>query len=359
MRIVEIIPQLTVGGAEKFTVELSNELAIQGHEVFLVVTNTLDKYGDLLKFLDPRVNIIGMNKKSGVDLKLFPRLTKLIRELKPDVVHTHLGAIVYNLLTPLICKKPVFVHTIHNSAEKEASTGGRLSVMARKIMFKYGRTIPVSISEESLNSFYNFYGNDFHSEIILNGVSKIHTNSKNASEISTSGINLVNVARIMPQKNHKMLVEAVQNLRERGYDINLYIIGDNTTPEAKEILEMKLSFIHLLGKKDNPRDYIAKSDAFVLSSLYEGMPLVLIESMSVGAIPLCTPVGGVKNMITDGINGILFKDVSVSAIEDGILRFMNTPDKDKELLRQNSIKSFEKYTMSACVSNYLKLFRSI
>lgn len=359
MRIVEIIPQLHIGGAEKFTVDISNALIAQGHEVFLIVTNSLYKYGDFLKFVDKRVKIIGMNKKTGIDLSLFFKLARLIRNLNPDVVHTHLGAVVYNLFSPFLCRKTTFVHTIHNSAEKEAATGGKLSVISRQFLFKYGRTVPVSISEESLASFYKFYGNHMHSELILNGVSEIEVDKNRASEISDTGVNLVNVARVMPQKNQKMLVEAIRNINDRGGNINLYIVGDNSTPEAKEIEGMGLPYVHMLGKKENPRDYIAKADAFVLSSSYEGMPLSLIECFSVGTIPLATPVGGIKNMICDGENGILFKDVSVKSIEEGIIKFMELTDNEIEILKQNSYKSFDKFKMSNCATNYLKLFNKI
>lgn len=359
MKILEIIPQLHVGGAEKFTVDLSNELAAMGHDVTLVVTNSLAKYGDFLKIVDKRVKVIGMEKRKGMDPKLFFRLAKLVKEINPDVVHTHLGAIVYNIFSPILCPNAVYVHTIHNSAEKEAATGGKISIWARKLMFKFGRTIPVSISEESLDSFYRFYGKKLHSELIYNGVSKQDISPEFDPGFDKNTVNLVNVARIMPQKNQLMLVRAVERLNNKGIPVNLYIVGDRDTPEGEEIQQLSLPYIVLLGKKSNPRDYMAHADAFVLSSTYEGMPLTLIESMSVGTIPLATPVGGIVNMIETGKNGIVFDDISVDAIENGIINFLNLSDSEKTEIRKNALKSYDNYKMSTCASNYLSLFNKL
>ncbi len=88
----------------------------------------------------------------------FFRLTKLIKRLNPDVVHTHLGAILYNILSPFLFRNIKFFHTIHNEAKKEAETGGKISALARKVLFRLGLTIPITISKESQNSFIKYYG---------------------------------------------------------------------------------------------------------------------------------------------------------------------------------------------------------
>ena len=142
MRILEIIPQLNVGGAESFTINLCNEFVEHGHEVFLVVTNSLKKCGHLKRNIDPRVKLIGMEKRHGADPMLFIRLPRLISRIKPDIVHTHLGAILYTVLSPIFNQVPKYFHTVHNAAEKEATTGGRISVWARKIQFNLHLVTP-------------------------------------------------------------------------------------------------------------------------------------------------------------------------------------------------------------------------
>lgn len=357
MKIVEIIPQLHMGGAERFTVDLCNEFVGMGHDVTLIVTNSVKKYGHFSKYLDGRVKLISMDKKEGADPKLFYRLPKLIRELRPDVVHTHLGAIVYTLFAPFFYKKAKYFHTIHNTAEKEATTGGRISALARKIQFKRHMSVPVTISEESHKSYEDYYGKGSEAKMICNGVPKAEAHPENAVEISHELPALINVARIMPQKNQKALVEAVEGLNKEGYGVNLYIVGPNDTPEGDEIRKMETHHTYLIGPKDNPRDYIAAGDAFILSSTYEGMPLTLIESMSVGKMAIATPVGGIKNMITPGENGILTAGTGKDDLKKGIKEFLGFTEEERERMGKNAHLHYSDYSMEKCAGNYIEMFR--
>lgn len=140
--------------------------------------------------------------------------------------------------------------------------------------------------------------------------------------------------------------------------LELYIIGSDDTPDSERIKAMGFKHTTFLGPKDNPRDYMAASDAFVLSSIYEGMPLTLIECFSAGAIPICTPVGGIVNMINDGENGILATSTDTKALEGAIIRFINLDCTQKRKMRDASLKSFRKYTLKECVDNYLRLFEN-
>ena len=356
MRIVEIIPQLHMGGAEHFTVDLCNELTNQGHEVILIVTNPVKKFGYFAQFLDSNVKLISMDKKYGADVKLFFRLPRLIKSLDPDIVHTHLGAIVYNIITPFIYTKARYYHTIHNAADKEATTGGSISAWIRKFLFNYHKTIPVTISEASRDSYYKYYGNRQNPELIINGVPYIDTDPKEAHEIDKSKISLVNVARVMPQKNQMALVSAVEELNEEGYEVELYLIGYNETPEGDAIRELNPKHARLLGPKDNPRDYMAAADAFILSSIYEGMPLTLIESMAVGVPSICTPVGGIVNMIKNGVNGILTANTDSTGIKDAIKKFIDMPYSKRKELGNAALDSYKNYSMEKCAQNYILLF---
>ena len=155
MKILEIIPQLSQGGAERFVVDLCNELSMR-HNVTLVVLHNIDKTGFFLKEISTRVKVISMNKRKGFDLGLFFKLRSLIKKENPDIVHTHLRAIVYSLLAYIMPSHTKYIHTVHNDAVKEA--GDRISRLCRKFAFKAKRVIPVTISEESQQSFINFYG---------------------------------------------------------------------------------------------------------------------------------------------------------------------------------------------------------
>ena len=363
MKILEIIPQLSQGGGERFVVNLCNELS-KRHNVTLIVLHSIDRTGFFEKEINQKVNLISMNKRMGMDFGLFFRLRKLIIKERPDVVHTHLRAITYCLPAFLFPSKVKFIHTVHNDAEKEAGSG--ISKWIRKFAFRTKRVTPVTISEESQRSFVDFYG--ITPPMIYNGSpayqdsALLDTVKKELGELKTNPDSkiIVNIARVSPQKNQIALVKAIDNLNKQRIHVDLAIIGRNDdNPITPQLQALDCKQLHLLGTRSNPRDYMKSADAFCLSSVYEGMPITLIECFSVGAIPICTPVGGIKNMIEDGRNGILATGTSEQDIEAAIIRFLNMSEGEKEEMKRNSSASFSKYDMATCAKNYENLMTII
>ena len=338
MKILEIIPQLSQGGAERFVIDLCNEMSME-HEVVLVVLHNVDNHGFFRKELSKQVRLISMNKRMGMDWQLFFRLAKLIREEKPDVVHTHLRGIVYTFLSYIFTSKIKFIHTVHNDAKMEA--GGGVSKWCRELAFNLKRVHPVTISEESQRSFEEFY--HLPSTLIYNGrpeynfntdISAVQQELENIKTNKQAKI-IVNIARIQPQKNQLPLAKAIDNLNKQGYAVELAIIGNKADKQIVNNIEaLNSPYVHLLDVRTNPRDYMRAADAFCLSSIYEGMPITLIECFSVGTIPLCTPVGGIVNMIEDGENGLLANSSSQDDIEDMLKRYL--------YLKTDSITVFKK-----------------
>ena len=361
MKIVELIPQLEQGGAERFVIDLCNTLAIK-HKVSLIILSEHTGYFE--KEVNNTVTIIHLKRKNGYDMSLLGKIHKLFKKLKPDIVHTHLDTITYTILeTFMFPSKIKFIHTVHNDAGKEA--GERLSRWCRKFAFRTKKVVPVTISEESQRSFIDFYG--ITPQMIYNGRPEYAETSKLAEakeEIATLRTNhesttIVNIARISPQKNQLTLAKAVDRLNKKGCRIDLAIIGRNDdSPITPQLQALNCKQLHLIGTRSNPRDYMKASDAFCLSSVYEGMPITLIECFSVGAIPICTPVGGIVNMIEDGKNGILATGTSQEEIEAAILRFLNLTDEEKAEMKRNSSASFAKYDMETCANNYENLMQN-
>lgn len=359
MKIVEIIPQLSSGGAERFTVDLCNEFAAQGHEVLLVTLYKVradDTLGFYLPELSPNVMLHELHKAPGFDFKLMYKLYQLIRQFKPDVVHSHLRSLPYIFPSSLVSRRIKFFHTIHNDAQKEASD--IINRISRKISFKCQFCHPVTISNESDQSFDIYYGQDVSHTLIPNGSPDKISNSINAPEVleakAKGKIVIVNIARINPQKNQLELIEAIRNYPE----IELLIIGNDSESYAELVKTKAPENVKILGQRANPRDYMKAADAFILSSIYEGMPITLIECFSVGAIPIVTPVGGIVNMVTNNLNGILMEGSTEKDISNAIYRYIQMSDEKKRLIQENSRKSFFNYSMVMCANKYISLFNS-
>lgn len=362
MRIVEVIPTLVSGGGERFVVDLCNQLSKEGNEVKLVVLTELS--GDLAFFqkdVVKDVEIICLNKKFGFDLKTFFHLYRLVKKQKPDVVHFHLRALVYGFLSVLLNRKPKYFHTVHNDATREAS-GDWLSVFVRKFSFRNQLVFPVTISVESESSFVDYYG--FDAPMIDNGrnVSIDYDDSCILHEFDiyrkTSNTRVFcNLARFAKQKRQPLIAKVCKRLEKEGYDFAMLFVGSLVQKElVEETKAVGCKSIYILGEKTNSLDYLRASDAFCLLSEYEGMPIALIEALGVGAVPVCTPVGGIIDVVSDGENGFLASDISEEACYKALKSFLETSDARLVEMKKNAIKAYEPYSMTECAKKYLELF---
>lgn len=360
MRIVEVIPQLCSGGGERFTVDLCNELAKQ-HEVMLLVLFSLDGYGFYAGEISDKVKVVSMNKRLGTDLGLPWRVYKTIRDFNPDVVQTHLRAITYTVLAAMLLRKVKFFHTVHNDAEKEAS--GRISRIVRRCMFKSGRFVPVTISDESHRSFVDFYGMD--APMIFNG-RNIPDNYRATETVKAEidgyrhkngGRIIINLARHSEVKRQPLIARVCRRLEDEGYKFTMLMIGKQYHEEfTEQILAAGCSRVVMLGERKNPLDYLAESDAYCLMSSYEGMPISLIEALGVGAVPVCTPVGGIVDVVEDGINGYLAKDITENSCYLALKRFLDMDDAALTAMKTAAKQSYKPFSMTECAEKYVNLF---
>lgn len=355
MKIIEIIPNIQSGGAEKFVVDLTNEFSVQGHDCTLVTLFELNSKDIFKNFVSKKVNIVSLGKRLGFDLKCLYELYRYIRSERPDVVHAHIGGITYLIIAVLFYRKCKYFATIHNDAKVEAGSG--LHKVIRKFLFKNKLVVPITISDESEISFQQYYGT--FGVLIPNGCSPYKPDGIIRDDYR-KGVDFlfVHVASIQPSKNQVALVKVFNKLLGNGIRARLLMIGRNANEEIFNNLKPYFSEnIIYLGEQQNPRSYIDICDAFCLSSLWEGMPISIIEAFSVGCPPIVTPVGGCVNMIQDGENGLLAEDSTEEAYYDVLNRFIKLSDIQRMELSQKSIETYNtKYSIEKTASEYLNLF---
>lgn len=365
MKILHIIPDLHGGGGQKFCMDLCNELS-KVHDVTVCSLFDVEEHMFMAKALSPEVKRVTLHKKAGFDISLFFKINKLIKQNKYDTVHTHLRALFYS--TPaIIFNRLNYFHTVHNMADKETGKVGRFIY---NILFHYFNVTPVGISQKVLKSIQEEYGQS-HTILIDNGVKRPVATSELSSvqhEINsykktpTSNVFLT-IGRIEQQKNHLMLIEVFNRLISEGEDIVLLIIGDDPysgKPLLNQLQKIACPEIHFLGMKQNVSDYLLSSDAFCLSSLYEGLPITLLEAMALRIIPICTPAGGIIDVINDMQNGLLSTDVYAESYYLKIKQFLSLSDEQKAHIADNTIKDFEKsYDISATATKYVTLYNKV
>ena len=352
MKIIQIIPHLSAGGAERFVVDLSNELSLR-HDVALVVCAALTGRNVFyLPEVSQRVRVCSLNKKSGFDSAYLYRLYKTIKREKPDVVHTHVESFAHFALLKWLFPRVKFVHTVHSDAQFEA--GGKLKTFLKKLFFSKGWCKAVTISKKSDLSFKDFYGNKAESTLIYNGRSlNVEWSDKELVPRTEKRYNLVSIGHISKVKNHLLLCQAVTELTNNGAPIELYMFGRPVSEDiVNGIKNLNNPHIHMLGQVENPRQYLHNADVFCMSSVIEGMPISLIEALSCGLTPVCTAVGGIVDIVEDGKNGFLSQDMTVESYVEAIERYLLLTDNQKAEMKQQCIKSAQKYSMEECAKKY-------
>lgn len=342
--IVHIIPSLHKGGAERFVVDLCNMLSTEhAGEVHLVSMYNNSFHDTFRKEIGPKVFYHELSKSPGFDAQTVFRLFKLLLRLKPAVIHTHINTFEYALPYRLFHSGASFFHTLHNDAFKEC--GSKFLRKLRKLCFRWSIATPVTISRESSRSFRTCYG-QAGDIVIENGIFPLHARNQKKGIRKAYNLGnetkrylLINVARIAEQKNQEMLIEAVRLLNEDDVSCLLLIIGDiQDTDLYQRLQRRKDENVHFTGAVGNVADYLAEADVFCLSSKYEGMPISLLEAMSAGCIPVCTPVGGIPEMIEPGVSGFISKDLSAQAYADAVKESLTASN--RESIRMNCMREF-------------------
>lgn len=346
------------GGIEAIICGLSNELA-KAHEVTVCTLRQPVEGEVFYERLAPAVRKETIGKTEATSpVKVVFQVYKYLKKSDFDVVHIHCFFYFYILAVLLLHRKKRFFYTVHNDAEKENMPWDRRLLAIKRFCFRKGWIHPVTISPASQESFYRLYHCD--STLIQNGTPRPAVVSAPVAapyRLTPRTRVLVNPARIDPQKNQGMLCRVVDRLVREGHDICLVIAGPNHKEVSYREMEPFFSDrIRYIGECADIPSLLHDADGMVLSSVYEGMPVVIIEAFAVGCPCICTPVGGIVNMIEDGVNGFLSTEVSEEAYYAALHRFLSLTEEENAALRRRTQDSFEPYDIARMASDYQQCY---
>ncbi len=356
MKIVQLLAALPAGGAERFAVDLSNELS-EKNDVYVLTFRDYPNTDFYRPQLSPKVRQVIYRGTFSLLNKVWQLfvVTYYLLKIKPEVIHTHTIGISYAVIYAYLNKKVKVFYTVHNLAAYDTEKG--ISAKLRRYMFK-SRFRAVTISKECEISFLDFYGfNSFAT--IENGCRDIKTSGKLEDvkrEVrsmcpSANTKVYICVARIMEVKNHIMLIDVFNRLAEKGEDVVLLLIGkydEGSELKMKLDASIRTDRIHFLGTRTNIPDYLACSDYFCLASLWEGLPISILEAGLSGCYPICTPVGGVVDVIKNEHWGILSDEISSDSFINAIAE-ARCVEKDRDAI---SALYKSRYTMARCAKDY-------
>jgi glycosyltransferase involved in cell wall biosynthesis len=345
-KIVLGIPCFVYGGAEFMLKELILNLDKELFDIY-VITKFSDNGTEIEKILkENNIKIIYSNCKKGFSLKFLFKCYQELKKIKPDIIHTHLGIII-SFLPYIYLNKCKCFHTVHNIPKEEGK---------KKYRFFYRKKVKlIGISETIAQMIKEFYNIKYSIPIIYNPV-----NLSKFMEIVPAKydntVTLIIIARLCSQKNHKLLLEAFSVAMKECKNIQLKIVGEghlkNELIEYADNLGVSQK-TEFLGQRDDIPYLLKSSDIFVLSSLWEGLPLSVLEAMAAGLPVISTDVGGVKDIVKD--NGILVESGNVEKLYEAIIKLVKN-NLLRDEMGKKSLEYAKQYDSSIMAEKHTKLY---
>tara|TARA_R110002073_G_scaffold192387_1_gene351180 strand:+ start:24988 stop:26100 length:1113 start_codon:yes stop_codon:yes gene_type:complete len=321
INVFNILTSLNFGGVEsRASIINANNTSIAQHSFIAISTG--GKAADTIRSNNGNVTLL-MEKSSIPSLKAIISLYKNFRTNNPDVVHTRgAEANFHGLIAAWLARVPVRIGEeigIPNHSLKAKLTFKFSYLFANKV---------IGISDAVTNWLIESGEVPAHKAVkIYNPV--IIPKSRNQHDIQSDIFRIGFVGRLEPVKNPLALLEAVALIIDRGYDVELSVVGDGS---QKQILidrasELKISnrvIIH--GFQHEPDRYVRQCHVYVQPSLSEGFGLALVEAMGCAVPVIATAVGGAPEIIQDNLTGWLIHKTNAKTIANKLIEVLEMPE---------------------------------
>lgn len=363
MKILQIHVGLSLmGGAESVVIGLANELSRNNDVRVCSIFKPVDGgvfYTRLLERV--RKEHLGV-EKNGISFKNLWKIFKYLKNTDAEIVHIHGFFYYYALPIILFHKRIKFVYTFHSDAFMENSKWDRHIMWLKRFCMKHHWMYPVTISPESKESFTKLYGLD--SRLIRNGVvcPKVSQNPNDVdfARITENTKVFFHPGRISTPKNQVVLCRVFQKLIKDGEDVVLLIAGTKQNESIfKELESMFCDRIRYLGERNDVPQLLAHADGFCLPSIWEGLPITLLESLSVGCIPICSPVGGIVGVIKNGYNGFLSRSSSEDDYYECMKQVLALSKEQINQIKVHCLETFVPYEISNMARLYLEYYNEV
>lgn len=364
--IAHIIFRLDVGGLENGLVNILNRLPQDRYRHVIIC---LKDYSDFSKRITAKnVSFIAMNKKEGKDLGCYFRMWKLLRQLKPAIVHTRNLPALDMVVPAFFAGVPVRIHGEHGRDMIDIDGSNIKYQRLRRILSPlinrfialsddlfYWLKDDVKISDSKIVKICNGVDSDrFAPQSKSNGSDPIDLKINDPNSI-----NIGTVGRMEEVKNTISLLRAFIELRSRGgYDnVSLSLIGDGSQ-RLKIEEECRNSGLEksvwMPGSRDDIPQLMQKLDLFVLPSLAEGISNTILEAMASGLPIIATDVGGNGELVKD--NGIIVPPANDKALADAIATLVDNADLRSKMTARSRELVEKHYSINSMVENYHALY---
>lgn len=357
LKLLQVTHDLNIGGLQKLVVDIATNI---DRSIFDVAVCCLRETGPFAKqLLDNDIPIYEINQivDGKTNYLSFYDVYKILRKEKIDIIHTHnTNPFIDGGLAAILARTPVRIHTDH---AREYPDKKRYMLAERILSVFYDQI--VAVSEQTRDNLIE-YEKIAPSRIVTiqNGVSydKSVIHKRSNKKLADKFI-IGSIGRLCKAKGYEYLIEAMSLLKQHAEDFELQIVGDGELMESlnTQIKSLQLEgIVKLVGEQSDVTRYYEAFDIFTISSISEGLPLVLLEAMAYGVPIIATDVGGIAGVVRDGYSAAIIQPHSAEALAERIYSLMNDKS-ERDRFMNNAMAVFnENYEIDRMVDKYVELF---
>lgn len=376
LRVMQIIARLNIGGPAIYVTLVTGALNAHGHVTHLITGQVGADEGDMIYYAEQRgvepviVPELGRSIHPLRDIATTYKLYRMIRQFKPDVVHTHTAKAGFTgRVAAWLARVPVIVHTFHGHVFSGYFSPAKTQIFLwlERIAARMSDTIITLTdglkrelaSEYNITSYENIAILPLGLDLAPFVDTPRHQTTFRAAHKIPPDVPLVGiVGRLVPVKNHALFFEAAARIHAQRPDVHFAVIGDG---ETRAELEAQVDALGLRDvtmftgwQQDLPPIY-SDLNVSVISSKNEGTPVSVIESLAAGCPVVATAVGGLPDLLDNGDLGQLVAPGDASALADAILDTLANPP---ETGAAQSLM-LERYGVARLVDDLETLYRTL
>jgi glycosyltransferase involved in cell wall biosynthesis len=379
IKILRIITRQNIGGPAFQTILLTTHLN-HGRFISILVKGSegkdegdMEELARLKKVVPICIRELGREISLRKDLVAFWKLYRLIKKEKPDIVHTHTAkAGTLGRFAAKLAGVPLTVHTFHGNIFEGYfnSFKSRFFLNIERLLATFSdKLIAISPSQKQELLRYNISKPNKIICIPLGLELEPFLDSEKKKGIFRKELNLDQgipligiVARLVPIKGHSNFLEAAKLVSQDFPSARFIVIGDGELRRKLIDLATDLGIkdkVIFCGFRKNLVDIYADLDIVVLSSLNEGLPVSIIEALTARKAVVATEVGGVKDLVENGVTGMLVPNQDSKNLAQGILYLLRNPQERLKFGENGRKKVYPALNYTRLVSDMEELYEDL
>ncbi|WP_028581046.1 glycosyltransferase [Desulfogranum japonicum] len=359
INLLYVIYSLDNGGAETLAIRLSEKI---DKERFNPIVCSLSDRGPLREILVKYgITYYTLGKKEGKDFSVVFKIADILKKEKIDIIHTHnQGPLLYVFIAKLFFRRIKHVHTEHINMGVELSYSKKHELYNVILLRSLDGVINIAQHLNSQSAKY-IKKKNAKVETILNSVEpatydfSIQSDLKHELGLDAGSFLIGNISALRPQKDHATLLNAMPYILKENPHAVLVIAGDGELRNdlEEQCLRMGLTEnVTFLGYRADVNNLLAQFDVFVLSSLYEGLPLCILEAMAAGKPIVATDAAGTNELVRDSETGLLVPVGDAEQLGKSISLLLEHPERAAEMGRKAKELVNSEHNMDTMMKKY-------